>query len=114
MRWGNGEGESQGRGGELEGEAEGVRGVARREGEAGGGKQGVARLRGALSTQLPRLLAEGRRSCCAGWAAQCWAGWSARQVNPGNSLCSFSYLFCLLFLLLCFDLVKILSHFQNS
>ena len=40
MRWGNGEGESQGRGGELEGEAEGVRGVARREGEAGGGKQG--------------------------------------------------------------------------
>ena len=36
-----------------------VRGVARREEEAEGGKQELAQLGCALSTQLPRLLAEG-------------------------------------------------------
>ena len=59
MRWGERRGREPGERGELEGEAEGVRGVARREGEAEGGKQELAQLGCALSTQLPRLLAEG-------------------------------------------------------
>ena len=58
LRSGGGAEEGKGLGGECGG-PRGSRGVGRGEEEAGSGKHELAQLGCALSTQLPRLLAEG-------------------------------------------------------
>ena len=88
---------------------------ARRGGQAGRERGGVARWRARAPATLPSLCRGRRRQRReAGWAA-CWLGRPAGWAAQGGAQVSFSLLFFFCFLIsdICFDLNNILNHLFN-